>query len=103
MLRLLQVFFRDNFKDDFKTTILNSTQLGTTQPQLVYFPFCLSFCIQFSLAYYWSDFVAIAVAITVEGMAIPRGDQHPSRGWTSQQVIEVYQLGGTKPKYSPYV
>ena len=35
MFRLLQVIFRVNFKDDFKTTILNSTQLGTTQPQLV--------------------------------------------------------------------
>ena len=35
MFRLLQVIFRDNFKDDFKTTILNSTQLGTTKPQLV--------------------------------------------------------------------
>ena len=37
MFRLLQVIFRDNFKDDFQTTILNSTQLGTTQPQLVTF------------------------------------------------------------------
>ena len=36
MLRLLQVMLRDHFKDDFKTTILNSTQLGTTQPQLVF-------------------------------------------------------------------
>ena len=29
--------FRNNFKHDFKTTKLNSTQLGTTQPQLVHF------------------------------------------------------------------
>ena len=37
MFRLLQVIFRDNFKDYFKTTKLISTQLGTTQPQLVSF------------------------------------------------------------------
>ena len=35
MLKLLQVIFRYNFKDDFKTVKLSSTQLGTTQPQLV--------------------------------------------------------------------
>ena len=36
MLRLLQDNFKDNLKDDFRTTKHNFTQLGTTQPQLVY-------------------------------------------------------------------
>ena len=35
MVGLLQDIFRDNFKDYFKATKLISTQLGTTQPQLV--------------------------------------------------------------------
>ena len=35
MLRLLQDNFKYNFKDDFRTTKHNFTQLGTTQPQLV--------------------------------------------------------------------
>ena len=30
------MIFRDNFNHDFNTTKLSSTQLGTTQPQLVY-------------------------------------------------------------------
>ena len=30
------LYFRDKFKDDFKTTKLISTQLGTTQHQLVF-------------------------------------------------------------------
>ena len=40
--RLIQVIFRDNFKHDFNTTKLSSTQLGTTQPQLVSLIFILS-------------------------------------------------------------
>ena len=36
MLRLLHVILRDNFKDDFKTNILNSAQLGTTCPSLFF-------------------------------------------------------------------
>ena len=40
--RLIQVIFRDNFKHDFNTTKLSSTQLGTTQPQLVHDIFCIS-------------------------------------------------------------
>ena len=35
MFRLFQIIFRNNFKDDFKITKLSSTQLGTTQAQLV--------------------------------------------------------------------
>ena len=38
---------------------------------------------------YWSDFIAIAVVVSLEGMVIPRGDQLPWRGWTSHPVIEV--------------
>ena len=34
-VKITTSYSRDNFKDDFKTTVLNSTQLGTTQPQLV--------------------------------------------------------------------
>ena len=34
--RLIQVIFRDNFNNDYNTTKLSSTQLGTTQPQLVF-------------------------------------------------------------------
>ena len=43
MLRLLEVMFRNNFKHDFKTTKLNSAQLGTTQPKLVLFYYFISF------------------------------------------------------------
>ena len=39
----LKVIFRDDLKDDFKTTKLISTQLGTTQPQLVLFLYSQDF------------------------------------------------------------
>ena len=70
-----------------------------------------------------SEFVAVADA--VEGMAIPGGDQQPSRAPTALkginlpapwdplrctsskrqivEVIEVDQLGGTKRRDSPYI
>ena len=35
MLRLIQNHFKENFKDDSRTTNYSSIQLGTTQPQLV--------------------------------------------------------------------
>ena len=35
MLKITLSYLKDNFKYDFKTTKLISTQLGTTQPQLV--------------------------------------------------------------------
>ena len=38
--RLIQVIFRGNFKHGFNTTKLSSTQLGTTQPQLVFLFYC---------------------------------------------------------------
>ena len=53
MLRLLQVIFRDSFKDDFKTTKLNSTQLGTTQPQLVVAKLIFNF--NFNLVERWDS------------------------------------------------
>ena len=43
---------------------------------------------------YWSDFVAITVAVAVEGMAIPQEDRLPTRGWTSPQVIALSPLRG---------
>ena len=36
MLRLLQDHFKNNLKDDYRATKYNFTQLGTTQPKLVF-------------------------------------------------------------------
>ena len=55
MVGLLQDIFRDNFKDYFKATKLISTQLGTTQPQLVLQYYLYKKCPKFKNVPIWSE------------------------------------------------